>query len=104
MSVHFYPQKDQIDQALAALNVYEVGKPLVIEEMFPLHCSIDELQQFIEGSRNSTDGWISFYWGATIAENQQKGDLTGAIVAQWLQRFKALAPLATQQQGPDAGQ
>ncbi len=92
VSVHFYPKKGQVDEALAALKVYEVGKPLVIEEMFPLSCSIEELEAFIAGSREFTDGWISFYWGATIAENQQKGDLSGAVVAQWLQRFQALAP------------
>ncbi len=92
VSVHFYPKKGEVDEALAALKVYEVGKPLVIEEMFPLSCSIEELEAFIAGSREFTDGWISFYWGATIAENRDKGTLSGAVVAQWLQRFQALAP------------
>jgi hypothetical protein len=81
-----------VDKALAALKVYEVGKPLVIEEMFPLSCTIEELEAFIAGSREFTDGWISFYWGATIAENRDKGTLSGAVVAQWLQRFQDLSP------------
>ena len=93
VSVHFYPRKGDVAGALAALRVYEIGKPLVIEEMFPLRCSLDELQEFIEGSRQHADGWLSFYWGKTIGENEQKGDLQGAIVAQWLRRFKALSPL-----------
>jgi hypothetical protein len=61
--VHFYPRKGQVDAALDALKVYEIGKPLVIEEMFPLNCSLDELDAFIKKSRAYTDGWISFYWG-----------------------------------------
>jgi hypothetical protein len=91
VSVHFYPRKGKVDDALAALKIYETGKPLVIEEMFPLHCSIEEMETFIERSSDITDGWISFYWGATIEENEQQGDLKGAIVAQWLRRFEALS-------------
>ena len=66
--------------------------PLVIEEMFPLKCSIEELEQFIDGSRKHADGWVSFYWGKTIEENQQKGDLKGAVIAQWLRTFRSRSP------------
>ena len=92
VSVHFYPEKGDVAGALAALRVYDVGKPLVIEELFPLNCSLEEMQEFIEGSRTHADGWISFYWGKTIAEYEQQGDLRGAIIAQWLRRFQTLAP------------
>jgi len=92
VSVHFYPKKDDVDGALAALKVYEIGKPLVIEEIFPLRCGIEELERFIDGSRKHADGWISFYWGKTIEENQQKGDLKGAVIAQWLRVFRSLSP------------
>lgn len=95
VSVHFYPKKDEIDTALKALQVYDVGKPLVIEEMFPLHCTMQEMERFVEESRRHVDGWISFYWGATIAENRNKGNLQGAIVANWLEWFRDHAP------GPD---
>jgi len=92
VSVHFYPRKDEVDAALAALKVYDVGKPLVVEEIFPLRCGIDEAGAFIDGSRDYVDGWITFYWGKTIAENEQAGDLKGAIVAQWLRYFESHAP------------
>jgi hypothetical protein len=36
VSVHFYPKAVQVEESLAALRVYAVGKPLVIEEIFPL--------------------------------------------------------------------
>ena len=91
-SVHFYPKKGELAGSLEALAVYEVGKPLVIEEIFPLATGIEETGAFIEGSRKHVDGWISFYWGATIEENQAKGDLAGAIMAEWLRYWREHSP------------
>ena len=75
VSVHFYPKAGKLEDDLAALKVYEVGKPLVIEEIFPLGAGYDETETFIERSRTYVDGWISFYWGKTIEEYEQAGDL-----------------------------
>ena len=52
VSVHFYPKTGEIESALAALKTYEIGKPLVIEEIFPLHAGLQETDAFIEGSRS----------------------------------------------------
>lgn len=93
VSVHMYPEKGHIDAALTALAVYEVGKPLVIEEMFPLKCSVQEMQTFIARSRAHADGWISFYWGATIHENEHAGDVKGALIGSWLRAFQSMSPL-----------
>ena len=92
VSVHFYPKKDQIDQTIEALQVYDIGKPIVIEEIFPLNCSLEEADAFIQKSRPLADGWISFYWGMTIEENKQQGDIKGAVIAQWLQYLHDHAP------------
>lgn len=93
VSVHFYPKKGKVDAALKALKVYEVGKPLVIEEMFPLGCSIEELGAFIDGSRDIADGWISFYWGKTADEYEKADDLKSALIAPWLRYFRDHSPL-----------
>jgi hypothetical protein len=95
VSVHFYPKAGKLDDDLAALKVYEIGKPLVIEEFFPLSAGLQETETFMERSRSFVDGWISFYWGKTIEEYEKKGDLNGAIVSGWLRRFRALSPYAT---------
>jgi len=92
VSVHFYPKKDKLDETLEALKVYEVGKPLVIEEIFPLSASHEETATFIERSRSHVDGWISFYWGRTIEEYEKDADLKGAIVAAWLRKFREMSP------------
>ncbi|NLH14978.1 MAG: cellulase family glycosylhydrolase, partial [Phycisphaerae bacterium] len=89
VSVHFYPKKGEVDKALKALAVYDLGKPLIIEEMFPLECGVEELDQFIEGSRPIVDGWIGFYWGKTIEEYARENtDLAGTITKTWLEYFR----------------
>jgi len=98
VSVHFYPKANDIPAALTALRVYDVGKPLLVEEFFPLRCSIDEARQFIDGSRGHADGWISFYWGETLEENRRGKEIQHAIMAQWLEYFQSQSnELATQQ-------
>jgi len=93
VSVHFYPEKGEVAKANAALAVYDFGKPLVVEEMFPLKCSVEELDAFIEGSRKIADGWIGFYWGKTIEDySKGKTDMRGALIRGWLEYFRAKAP------------
>ena len=93
VSVHFYPRKGEVDKATKALQAYEVGKPLVIEEMFPLKCSQEELVQFVNESAKHADGWISFYWGATAKELREKEKPTfgDAITASWLEKFQEMS-------------
>ena len=90
-SVHFYPKKGEIDKALTALAAYDIGKPLVIEEMFPLSCSQEEMNAFIDNSRDIVDGYISFYWGKTIEQYAQENGLPAAVIGRWLQYFRTKA-------------
>jgi len=90
VSVHFYPTSD-VEKSLAALKVYDIGKPIVIEEFFPLKCSGEEMEKFIEGARGIADGWVSFYWGKTIEEYSEEEGIKAALVSDWLRRFQRLA-------------
>ena len=94
VSVHLYPKDGVVEKAMAALSVYDLGKPLVIEEIFPLKSNIDQTAAFIEASKKHADGWISFYWGTTIAdyEAKKKPTLAEAITRDWLKRFRDLSP------------
>jgi cellulase (glycosyl hydrolase family 5) len=93
VSVHFYPKSGEVGKALKALAVYDIGKPIVIEEMFPLSCSLRELDQFIDGSRPLATGWIGFYWGKTIDEYKTgKGTISDSITREWLEYFSKKTP------------
>ncbi len=93
VTVHFYPESGKLDTAVKALRAYDIGKPVVIEEMFPLRCSTGELDQFIERSQPLATGWISFYWGKTIEEYQKsKRNISESITLEWLQYFVRKTP------------
>ena len=89
VSVHFYPERGKVDKALTALAVYDIGKPLVIEEIFPLKCDTKELDTFITRSRDLADGWIGFYWGKTLEEYAKEDlDIGGTLTVGWLEWFR----------------
>lgn len=91
LCVHLYPEKGKSDEALQTLVGFSVGKPVVIEETFPLKCSSQELADFIRASKKSASGWISFYWGKPKSELKQSTELVDALVLQWLEEFEKLA-------------
>ena len=61
--------------------------------MFPLLCYIEELNTFIEGSRNFADGWIGFYWGHSLEDYRRQNQLnvTDVIIKGWLEYFQGKA-------------
>jgi hypothetical protein len=93
VSLHFYPKAGEVDKALTALAVYNIGKPVVIEEMFPLNCPVTDLDKFIDGSRKIATSWIGFYWGKTIEEYRAgKRDIAEGMALGWLEYFARKTP------------
>jgi hypothetical protein len=90
LSVHYYPRQGKLDDDLAILKHYDLGKPLVIEEVFPLSADVETTETFIERSRTNADGWISFYWGKTPDEYEKEPGIKGALTGSWLRHFCAL--------------
>ncbi len=88
VSVHFYPDKGKVDKALTALAVYDIGKPLVVEETFPLNCTLEEMDEFIEGAKPRVEGWISHYFGHSIEEHAAGAEPSGELVAKFLKYWK----------------
>ncbi len=89
LSLHIYPEKEKLNEAASIVHeLAALGKPLVIEEFFPLKCGIDELQEFVEDVRPEVQGWISFYWGKTLEEYQAGTTIRDAIMSQWLTTFR----------------
>lgn len=99
VSVHFYPKTGEVEKALAALSVYDIGKPLVVEETFPLSCSLEEFDEFVEGGNVRVDGWISHYFGNSIEEHAAGAKPSGEVTAKFLKYWKdKKAAIQTEQQ------
>jgi Cellulase (glycosyl hydrolase family 5) len=90
LSIHYYPRQGKLDDDVAILKHYDIGKPLVIEEIFPLSADPDTTAEFIRRSRMDADGWISFYWGKTPGEYDKEPGVKAALTGNWLRRFCAL--------------
>ena len=91
VAVHLYPEKDKIKEAMETLSGFEVGKPVIIEEMFPLNCSIPEFERFLDESRKTASGWIGFYWGKTLEECRKSNTIQDAFMIRWLEFFQKRA-------------
>lgn len=90
--VHLYPEKGKVKEALETLKGFDVGKPLVIEETFPLKSSPQEFEEFLLKSKQYADGWIGFYWGQTPEELKQGKTIGDALTASWLKFFEKNGP------------
>ncbi len=92
LCVHIYPETGKIDDALKTLKAFNVGKPVVVEETFPLKCAAKDLEALIAKAGPDAAGWISFYWGAPPDKLRGSKEIKHAILLDWLERFQKLAP------------
>lgn len=90
LAVHIYPAAGKVEEALETLKGFQIGKPVVVEETFPLKCSHDEMTDFIHRSGDQADGWISFFWGRMPDEYQPTTSIGDAIISQWLTQFSSM--------------
>jgi hypothetical protein len=91
IAVHVYPKAGKTNDALETLAGFAVGKPVLIEETFPLACSAKELGEFIEASKKHAAGWIGFYWGKTPDELRKSKTIPDAMTLGWLELFQKQA-------------
>lgn len=89
--VHLYPEKGKLEEAITTLKGFAVGKPVVIEETFPLKCSLEEFEQFLDLSRDHASGWIGFYWGKPPEELRSSKEFVDALMLRWLEIFERRA-------------
>ncbi len=89
--VHLYPATGKFDEAVQTLKGFAIGKPVVVEETFPLRCSPKELDVFINRAGSDAAGWISFYWGTPPEKLRGSKNLVDALLRDWLERFQKRA-------------
>lgn len=85
VSIHVYPKSGELEKELKALAVYDLGRPLVIEEIFPMTCNVKDLDSFMKASKDRVDGWVSHYFGLSAAEHRKEGTIAGAMKAEALE-------------------
>lgn len=97
LSVHLYPETGKVDAAIDTLRAFAAGRPVIIEETFPLRCTMTEFDTFFQRSRAQAAGWIGFYWGRTPEECRRSKALVDALMLAWLEWFQKSRPWADSQ-------
>lgn len=92
VSVHLYPGRNQLEKDKAALAAYEIGKPLVVEETFPLNCTLADMDAFMDATAGTVDGWVGHYFGATVAEHRAGKGLADHLKAAALEHWQRKGP------------
>lgn len=97
VSVHIYPERGKVAEAMTVLEQFAVGKPVVIEETFPLACPAEDLEDFLKRSRGIACGWMGHYDGMTIEQLEARRSaktltISQAIYMAWLEQFRRLRP------------
>jgi glutamate racemase len=95
LAVHLYPKSGKVSEAIETLKGFQVGKPIIIEETFPLSCSMQEMSDFMKQADGISSGWISFFWGKMPDEYDPKASIGDAITSEWLRTFSATFTVAS---------
>lgn len=88
LSVHVYPETGKVDAAIETVKGFQVGKPLLIEETFPLRCSIEDFDHFVRESDRIGAGILGFYWGKAAADYEPPRTIADAMTLGWLRWFE----------------
>jgi hypothetical protein len=104
IAVHIYPSAGKVSEAIENLRKFDIGKPIVIEETFPLSCGISDERDFLLRSRGIACGWIGHYpdEGSSQLLNLQRSGLITvpqAIYLSWIELFRELGPEMLQPSG-----
>ena len=92
IGAHIYPEAGKVDAALEYLAQYKKGKPVVVEETFPLNCGPEEYADFLRRSRSLAAGWIAHFWSLTPQDLKGKTDAASVRMRESLDSFQRLNP------------
>ena len=69
VTTHIYPKSGELSKLSDYIADNQSDKPLVISEFFNLHCSADELKDYIEQTEGQFDGIIGHYFGKRLEDH-----------------------------------
>ena len=92
LAVHVYPETGKMNVALDSLRRYQVGKPVLIEETFPMKSSPEEWRAFLEASRGLAQGWLGHYWSLSPQDIAGSSDIGHGLLRGQFEVLQKLNP------------
>jgi len=90
LSVHLYPQGGREAESIGVVEqLAALGKPVLVEETYPLAGDLSTIERFILGTRSHAAGWFGFYFPQLLGGKQTA---RSKIAHAWLELFRNYAP------------
>jgi hypothetical protein len=92
---HYYPTTAEMEAQITELNSLRAtyGKPVTVGETSNLFVNSTQLKYFIDQTYQSTNGYLTHYWGWRPEEYEGVPGIIPAIVRQLLNGWRSWAPL-----------
>jgi endo-1,4-beta-mannosidase len=92
LAVHLYPERGKLEAARETLRLFQSsGKPVLVEETFPLKATGAEFATFLDHCDRAGVGILGFFWGQTPAELMPPATIADALLKEWLEEFAVRA-------------
>lgn len=85
--LHIYPETAGVDSAVSTVRQFCLGKPLLIDETFPLKCSIHEFDEFLTAIRPFVNGFLGFYTDQVAEPFTPHHSIRNRAMLEWLGIF-----------------
>lgn len=92
VSPHIYPDGENDKTLIDSILSSPKGEALVVEEFYNLHCSIEELDEFLLAIDGKYHGLFGHYGGRTLDELDSEGDPGAMMQRDFLLFFMAKNP------------
>lgn len=87
--LHIYPDSGNVAGAVSVVEQFRLGKPLLVDESFPLRCSNEEFDSFLSAIRPLVNGLLGFYTAQVAAPQTEHHHVRNRAMREWLQVFAA---------------
>lgn len=84
---HVYPSHGKVDTAVRTVRQFCLGKPLLLDETFPLRCPVEEIDAFLSAVQPLIAGFLGFYTDQVSPPTTQHHHERNALMHAWLAVF-----------------
>src|SRR5690625_514087 len=91
ISLHIEPPAGEEEEASRLIRDFQSDQPLLVEEIFPLYMSPEDLAEFIRREKKWSSGWVGHYFGENIEDLTPPEDEKESLTKTWLEIFQEMA-------------
>jgi hypothetical protein len=88
---HVYPEYGKVPLAVKTVQRFCLGKPLLLDETFPLRCSVSEIDEFIRAVHPLACGFMGFYTDYVSEPVTDHHHERNALMRDWIGVFQEQA-------------